>query len=87
MLAIYADPHSFGNLYRNDPGKLAALVADDRANVSAQADALQAGIPSAQVIRIANADHFIFRSNEAEVIRAMNAFIEGLTDQSVSGGR
>jgi pimeloyl-ACP methyl ester carboxylesterase len=87
VLAIYADPHSFGNLYQNDPGKLALLVADDRANVSAQADALQAGIPSAQVIRIANADHFIFRSNEAEVTRAMNTFIAGLTDQSVFGGR
>lgn len=87
VLAIYADPHSFGNLYQNAPDKLAALIADDRANVSAQADALQAGIPSALVIRIPNADHFIFRSNEAEVTRAMEAFIAGLTDQSVSGGR
>jgi non-heme chloroperoxidase len=87
VLAIYADPHSFGSLYRNDPDKLAALVADDRANVSAQADAFQAGIPSAQVIRIPNADHFIFRSNEAEVIHDMNAFIARLPDQKVSNGR
>ena len=44
VLAIYADhPHSFGPLYRNDPEKLAALVADDKATVSAQADAFQAG--------------------------------------------
>ena len=78
-LAIYADPHSFGPLYRNDPDKPAALVEDDRANVSAQADAFQAGIPSAKVVRIPNADHFIFRSNEAEVIRDMNAFIAELS--------
>ena len=81
VLAIYADPHSFGPLYRNDPDKLAALVADDKATVSAQADAFQAGVPSAQVIRIPNADHFIFRSNEAEVIRDMNAFIAKLPGQ------
>lgn len=71
---------SFGFLYHNDPNKLLALVEDDRANVSAQADAFQAGVPSAKVVRIPNADHFIFRSNEAEVIRDMNAFIATLPD-------
>jgi pimeloyl-ACP methyl ester carboxylesterase len=78
VLAIYADPHSFGNLYKNEPNKLASLVADDHVNVSAQADAFQAGVPSAQVVRIANADHFIFRSNQDEVLQAMNAFIARL---------
>jgi non-heme chloroperoxidase len=75
VLAIFEVPHSFGNLYKDQPDKLAALVADDRANVSAQVDAFEAGVPSAQVIRIANADHFIFRSNQDQVIQAMNAFI------------
>jgi pimeloyl-ACP methyl ester carboxylesterase len=75
VLAIYADPHSFGPLYQKEPEKLAALVADDKANVSAQADAFQAGVPSAQVIRIPNADHFVFRSNESEVIQHMNTFL------------
>jgi non-heme chloroperoxidase len=81
VLAIYADPHSFGPLYHDAPEKLAALIADDKANVSAQADAFQAGVPSAQVIRIANADHFIFRSNGSEVIRYMNAFLAKLPVQ------
>jgi non-heme chloroperoxidase len=80
VLAIFADPHSFGPLYHDAPEKLASLVADDEANVSAQADAFQAGVPSAKVIRIPNADHFIFRSNEAEVMREMNAFIASLPD-------
>ena len=80
-LAIYADPHSFGPLYRDSPDKLAALIADDKAIVSAQADAFQAGVPSAQVIRIANADHFIFRSNEADVVQDINAFLTKLPGQ------
>ena len=77
-LAIFADPHNFGPLYKNDPKAKAALIENDKATTSAQADALQAGVPSAHVIRIANADHFIFRSHETEVIREMNAFLAGL---------
>jgi non-heme chloroperoxidase len=87
VLAIFADPHSFGNLYKNDPAKLAALIADDKANVSAQADAFQSGIPSAQVIRIPNADHFIFRSNEGEVTQDMNAFIAKLPIENILDSR
>ncbi len=75
VLAIFADPHDFGSLYKGDPAAKAAVVANDLATTSAQADAFQAGIPSAHVVRIPNADHFIFRSNEAEVIREMNAFL------------
>ncbi len=35
-------------------------------------------VPSAHVIRIAHATHYIFRSNEADVLREMNAFIATL---------
>ena len=35
-------------------------------------------VPSAQVIRIAHATHYIFQSNEADVLRDMNAFIATL---------
>jgi pimeloyl-ACP methyl ester carboxylesterase len=34
--------------------------------------------PTARVIRIANASHYIYRSNEADVLREMNAFMNGL---------
>lgn len=78
VLAIYADPHDFGQLYKDNPVAKAAVVANDLATTSAQADAFQAGIPSAHVIRIPNADHFIFRSNEADVVREMNAFLTNL---------
>lgn len=78
VLAIYADPHNFGQLYKDDPKAKAAVIENDRNTTSAQADAFQAGVPSARVVRIPNADHFVFRSNESEVIREMNAFLTGL---------
>ena len=77
VIAIFADPHDYG-VYKNDPAKLAALTQEDRIQTSAQADAFQAGIPSARVIRIPNASHMIFESNQAEVIAAMNAFLDTL---------
>ena len=43
-----------------------------------QARAFEAGLLSARVIRLADANHFVFLSNEADVLREMEAFIEGL---------
>jgi non-heme chloroperoxidase len=48
------------------------------AHTSEQADAFEAGLPSAHIIRLQNADHFVFNSNEAEVSREMNAFLTKL---------
>jgi non-heme chloroperoxidase len=35
-------------------------------------------LPSARVVRLRNADHYVYRSHEAEVEQAMNAFMDGL---------
>jgi non-heme chloroperoxidase len=78
ILAIFACPHNFGAAFKNDPAAKASAVASDLAHCSAQADAFTAGIPSAHVVRVADADHYIFNSNEADVIREMNAFLEKL---------
>jgi alpha-beta hydrolase superfamily lysophospholipase len=43
-----------------------------------QARAFEAGVPSAHVVRIPNADHYVFNSNEADVLREMNAFLAKL---------
>ena len=75
VLAIYADPHSFGDRFKDHPAALKAAQDKDRAETSAQADAFSRGNPQAVVIRIPNADHFIFRSNGAEVRKAMDDFI------------
>ena len=48
------------------------------AHVAEQADAFESGLPSAHVVRLKNADHFVFRSNEADVLREMNAFLAKL---------
>jgi pimeloyl-ACP methyl ester carboxylesterase len=44
----------------------------------AQANAFERGVTRARVVRLPNADHFVFRSHEADVLREMHAFIEGL---------
>jgi pimeloyl-ACP methyl ester carboxylesterase len=78
VLAIYADPHNFGQLYADDPHAHQALVLDDFSRTSAQADAFQAGVPGSRVVRIPNASHMIFVSNQAGVLREMNAFLDKL---------
>ena len=35
--------------------------------------------PQARVVRIANASHYIYRSNPADVVREMNSFMDSLS--------
>jgi hypothetical protein len=46
-----------------------------KAAAEAQTKAVERGLASAHVVRIPNADHYVFQSNEADVLREMNAFI------------
>jgi non-heme chloroperoxidase len=79
ILAIYAVPHApFDPSISKDPAKLAAFDASDEASTGAQAKAFESGIPSAKVVRLAHANHYVFVSNEADVLREMNAFLGGL---------
>ena len=80
VLAIFACPHNldFDPSLRDDPKAKAAAVADNLFYTSRQADAFQAGIPSARVVRLPNAEHYIFRSNEGDVVREMDAFLATL---------
>ncbi len=43
-----------------------------------QASELERGVPTARVVRLPNADHYVFRSNAADVLREMRTFINGL---------
>ena len=75
ILSIYALPH--------DPGPLAtaAMRAQTEANDlkgEALAKAFETGLPTARVVRIARANHYVFLSNEADVLREMDAFIAAL---------
>ena len=44
------------------------------AEVAAQADSFEHGLPSAHVVRLMNAEHYVFQSNEKEVLEQINAF-------------
>lgn len=58
-LAFYAVPHDSA----------------DAADVQAQATAFERGVPGARVVRLTNATHWVWESNEGDVLREMNAFI------------
>jgi pimeloyl-ACP methyl ester carboxylesterase len=79
ILAIVAVPHNFGPNYLKDtPTARAAAVANDLERAEAQAKAFEKALPTARVVRLPNADHYVFKSNEADVLREMNAFIASL---------
>jgi len=71
------NPNS-GALLPTDRAHQAAAVAADLERTTNIANAFEAGVPSAQVVRLPNADHYVFNSNEAEVLRAMNDFLDKL---------
>ena len=60
------------------PGQNQKLPAWRLKRARAQAKAFEKGVPSARVVRLPGAKHFVFRSNEADVLREMRAFLAGL---------
>ena len=78
ILAIYAVPHDLGPLANRDPQARAAQEARDEERTGAQATAFEKAMPNAKVIRIPHANHFVFRSNEADVLREMDTFVASL---------
>jgi pimeloyl-ACP methyl ester carboxylesterase len=79
ILAIYALPHERGI---TDLAKRAEADARDLAFQGAMAKVFEKGLPSARVIWLPHADHYVFRSNEADILREMNAFIADLSLKS-----
>jgi len=56
----------------------AASETHDKDETTEQAKAIQAGISGARVVLLANANHYIFQSNEADVLREISSFIASL---------
>lgn len=77
ILAIYAVPHDRG-ASGGDAAAKAAQDARDEATTGAQAKAFEAAIPTARVVRLPHANHYVFFSNEADVLKEMNAFVATL---------
>jgi non-heme chloroperoxidase len=71
-LAIFAVPHDLRQQVRDEAARTAA-EATDGARTEAQAKAFETGVPSARVVRLSHADHYVFNSNEGDVLREMRA--------------
>ena len=86
-LAIFAIPHAQPKWMTDstDP-KLCeaakALSAAEDALATRQAKAFEDGVPTAQVVRLRGADHYVYLSNEAGVLREMKSFFKILRLQS-----
>ncbi len=73
----------------DDPGAADMQDPEQRANAEAyqwfqrqraqrSIELFQRDLPHAQLVRVQRADHYVFLSNESEVLHAMNAFIASL---------
>jgi non-heme chloroperoxidase len=78
ILAIFANPRKPGPYAYNTSEERAAPVALEAAGIEALTKAFEAGVPSAHVVRVPNANHYVFLSNEADVLRELNTFLAGL---------
>jgi non-heme chloroperoxidase len=78
ILAIYAAGHRLGPYADKDPVARDAGLTRDEANDEAIADGFQKGLPSARAIQIHHTYHYIFITNEADVLREMRAFVSSL---------
>ena len=76
-LAIFACPQEYSESFPNEAAR-AAFEARAAANTAAMVNAFEAGVPSARVVRIPHASHYIFQSNEADVLREIEAFLGDL---------
>jgi non-heme chloroperoxidase len=78
VLAIFAYRHQLpgeGMLQDEQQRKAAGR---DAVFTEEHAEALKAVVPAAHIVRMPNADHFVFNSNESEVLREVDKFIDGL---------
>jgi non-heme chloroperoxidase len=76
ILAIYAIPRAHGSQLDNIPRTLRTEVRSRETSINQkQADAFKAGVPSARVVILRNANHVVFLSNEAEVLQQITSFI------------
>jgi pimeloyl-ACP methyl ester carboxylesterase len=79
VLAIFASPGAAPPGAENDPAMRSMIAEVDSAN-AVQVRAFERGVPQAHVVRLSRANHFVFRSHEADVLREMRSFIERLPE-------
>jgi pimeloyl-ACP methyl ester carboxylesterase len=77
VLAIFALPHRMPARVATDPRQLAQWRTWE-AEGAAQADAFERTVVGARVVRLPDAEHFVYRSNAADVLREIRAFVATL---------
>ena len=82
-LVIFANPHCQGTWVDDNtdlPVRAAAKAYSTAlaALTERQERAVEIGVPTARVITLPGAHHYVFLSNEADVLREMRAFLAGL---------
>jgi non-heme chloroperoxidase len=77
VLAIFAVPHDLGPWTHNN-SEVAKTLAASEVATEAQASAFEKGVKTARVVRLPHAHHYVFMSNEADVLREMRAFLRNL---------
>jgi non-heme chloroperoxidase len=82
-LAIFAIPHAQAKWMTDsaDPKVREAAKASSAALdalTTRQAKAFEEGVPTAHVVRLPGADHYVYLSNEADVLREMKSFLATL---------
>lgn len=74
VLAIFASPRSAPPGAEQD-STMRAMIAEADSATELQIRAFARGVPQARVVRLPRADHFVFRSHEADVLREMGDFV------------
>jgi non-heme chloroperoxidase len=82
-LFIFANPHSLGTWVNANPDPSVRAAANAySASLTAltqkQERAVENGVHAARVVTVAGANHYVFLSNESEVLREMRAFLSRL---------
>ena len=82
-LVIFGIPHGQGNWVDNSTDakvRVAAKAYSVALTVltESQAKAFEEGVPIARVVRLRGAHHYVYLSNEADVLREMHSFLSGL---------
>jgi hypothetical protein len=82
VLAIFAIPKAPAPWLQDADPPVRAMVQTFMEKIDAltekQVKEFENGVPGAKVVRLANANHYIFLSNEADTLREMRAFLAGL---------
>lgn len=82
-LVVFASPHGFGRWVDSNADsdirrQAAEQLAVEGPLVERQITVTEAGIPGARIVKLPGANHYVYLSNEAEVIREMRTFVRGL---------